>query len=367
MNSALETTSFLNEANALAQFLDKGTRATKVEARSLRARCLKWLDTAPETLPRNLLPSWGNVVATLVHAEDVLRTGVPSIRKFRAPKILVEWLRWIVSLPSKTLFATFRGVPLLYTSFYRCAIALQHARGYSATLHEALVQEQWNPTPLLRCMILHFDEHRNFRSKSHLTVHGWAETPWLEALLLVFQRTDWKMPNCGPTNSSWSHLTMFTQSLFVPGDSIGQPNALSCWTLEQTEADALIAKLVDCLPDSASEALLFARNNPELFSEKSLRLVFGMDMRKTSAYGGISLWLLVHQDDDKGNRPIREMLAEKFPKMESTLRSYLQMVPHNETMAWVPSLIPAWRQHVVGLAPPPEDIIPGDLFVDALV
>lgn len=347
----------------MVQFLDQGRRASKAEARLLRARCLAWLKHTPEELPTTLLPSWGNVVATLVHAEDVLRTGSSSIQRPRAPEALAQWLRWIVHVPSKTLFAKTRGVPLLYASLYRGVVALQHARQYSVTLHDTLVVHEWNPLPLLQAMSRNFEEHRSFRAAYHLSVNAWADTPWLESLIAVFRYTSWRMPSSPSTNNTWAYLTMFTELAALSAQARPELNVRR-WKGVAKDSQAMIQKLVECLPCSAAEALAFAREYPELLSQEMTEKVYSMDMRKTSAYAGVSLWLRLRPNERESDAAIERMLAEKFPNMHSTVQAYLHMVQPNETMAGISNLTPAWNLHVLGRAPDPVETIPGDLFAE---
>lgn len=339
---------FIDEARAIVDALPAvGAKPLpKRVAKPLHRRCLSWLDTAPISNKNVLRYAWGDVVAALVHCEDVLRGGVSCLARPRAPEELVQWLDWVSMQSARQWFAVARGRRMLYTSVCRCAAIVHDARPYSTTLHDALVVHRWSPTLLLEQLGRSRDAHRTYRQQTATPLPPWPEEAWVAALLSVALHTAWPIPKNAHVHGFWMGLALLEARLEQPHQAL----------------EVLVHKMVQALPASAGDAQLFAQRHPTLVSPKSLGSIAAMDMSQTSPLMGIFAWIRMHTHPEPVARALQTVLRERYGTMDETVRTYVQVVTPEHVVQHVQSLLTPWQTLVLGLPSEEEETIEGDLF-----
>ncbi len=339
---------FIDEARAIVDALPAmGAKALpKRLAKPLHRRCLVWLDTAPISNKNVLRYAWGDVVGALVHCEDVLRSGVPSLARHRAPEELVQWLDWVSMQPARQWFALARGRRMLYTSVCRCAAIVDDARPYSATLHDALVVHRWSPMLLLEQLGRCRDAHRAYRQQAATALPAWPEEAWLAGLLCVALHTSWAIPKNAHVHGFWMGLALLEHRLEQP----------------EQELQPLVRKMANALGASAGDAQLFVQRHPELVSPSSLQAIAAMDMAQTSPLMGLFAWIRMHTHPEPMAQMLRSALRERYPSMDETVHSYVQVVTPEHVVQHVHSLLAPWQTLVLGLPSEQEEAIEGELF-----
>jgi hypothetical protein len=78
--------------------------------------------------------------------------------------------------------------------------------------------------------------------------------------------------------------------------------------------------------------------------------------------GGIFAWLSIHAQPSSKKEPIAVLLRQEFPEMDATLKSYVQIIPVGQELSFVMTLIPVWKNLVLGIKMPIDDAVESDLF-----
>lgn len=353
---------FVDEALAIAASIAAlgKARFTKKAARPLRRRCQAWLDKAPVDDCAELRRQWGFVVAGLVRAEDALLVGAKAIRTPQAPLELMQWLDWIALKTPGELFSASSRRIALYESVCCCAQALRAAPTYSATLHAVVSEHRWNAVPLLGLLGWCRDAHRGFRQRSASETRTWPEDAWVESLLAVVRHTSWCVPKNYAFHPLWAALAMYACPIMAKVNS--RNRMILRWDEPDLVMEGLVIKLAACMPESAADALSFAQAHPELLSKAAGEAVMGLDIRQTLSTSGIFSWLRMYTQPGPEKEQFQKPLALKYPEMAATLKSYVDVIPAGQDIAFAWTLVPAWNQYVLGLEPAVEDIVSGDLF-----